>query len=177
MNRKRLILVLVILTALAVVVLLTLTTGRPDRAPSTEPSPSPSPSSTPDPLAADRELLTRLSTELAVKYQSFPRADAAYVETIRPYLTEEFYEDYRSTLRYSDRAPFFQPIKSEALRTDVNGDSATGEAQAEVRLNSLLLETRETFEQTVGITWQRFGSRWSATKVYISDYGREGYDG
>ncbi|MEX2209781.1 MAG: hypothetical protein WD603_00320 [Patescibacteria group bacterium] len=177
MNRKRLILMLVIFAILVTGVLLVLTAGRAAPGATSEPTAPPSPTPTADPLAADRELLARLSTELAVKYQSFSRADAAYAESIRPYLTKEFYEDYRSTLRYADRAPFFQPVRSEALRTDVTGDSAAGEAQAEVRLRSTLLRTEETFEQTIEITWQRFGSRWSATDVHISDYDREGYDG
>lgn len=140
------------------------------------PAPSPivaaSPAPSPDALVeTDRILLTRLSSELAVKYRSFERVDQAYLNSIRPYLTKQFFDDYRSTLRYADRAPFLQPVRSSAEGTDVTGDSSRGRAVATVRLRSTNIKSGDRFNQTLQIHWQRFGNRWSATKVNALELG------
>lgn len=174
MNKK----LLVILGIVAVVIsaVTVLVTANRENPPSAAASPTPSASPTPTAnslTAADRELLTRLSTELAAKYRSFSRVDQSYLDSIQPYLTKQFFDEYRSTLRYADRAPFLQPVKSEALDTTVTGDSAKGTAAGVVRLSSTDLKTRKKFDQTLRIDWKRFGQRWSATKINALEFNKE----
>lgn len=178
LSKKRIFLVLGV-AAVAAVAALGLFL-RDDGAPTAPASPSPSVTSSPSPSPApdaldeaDRRLLTRLSTELAVKYRSFDRVDQAYVDSIRPYLTKQFLEDYRETLRYADRAPFLQPMRSKALETSVRGDSQAGTATAVVRLQSTDLRTQERFPQTLEISWKRSGERWSATDIHALEFGKE----
>ena len=175
MNKKLKILLIVAAVIAVGAVTFLLLSGRGDTrpAPTSSPSVSPSPSPTADPLAKDRALLTRLSAEFAVKYRSFDRVDKAYVDSIRPYMTKEAFEDYRGTLRYADRAPFLQPVKSKALDTEVAGNSAEGKATAEVRLSSTDLRTNEDFGQTLRIAWMRSGERWSVTKVSALEFDKE----
>ncbi|HEY8108907.1 MAG TPA: hypothetical protein VIF43_02780 [Patescibacteria group bacterium] len=173
MNKKLKIL-LIVAAAVCVAGITVLVLSVPDGAKPTPAVLSASPSPTADPLVEqDRRLLTELSTEFAVKYRSFERVDQVYVDSVRPYMTKQAFEDYRSTLRYADRAPFLQPVRSEALDTRVTGSSAEGTATAVVRLRSTDLKTGKVFEQKLKIAWRRFGERWSATEINAIEFGKE----
>lgn len=128
---------------------------------------------TPDSLSeADRQLLTALSSELAAKYRTFAKPDAAYLATLRPYLTPQFYEDYQSTLRYADRVSFLKPVRSSSRETSLRG-TATGQATALVQLDSVDLDTAKQFRQTVQIQWKKSGDRWSAADIQIVKLDKE----
>lgn len=175
MNRKFLLVLILVATAIAAAAVFLSVSGNDGRPAGTpRPTPSATPSPTPDLLSpADRELLIRLSTELATKYRSFDRVDQAYLDSIRPYLTKQFFDDYRGTLRYADRAPFLQPVKSRALETQVTGNSSDGRAAGTVKLDSTDLRTGDHFGQTLRIEWERFDGRWSATDINALEFDKE----
>jgi hypothetical protein len=141
------------------------------------PSIQPTATPTADPLsAADRVLLTRLSTELATKFRTFQKPDGAYVESIKPYLAAKFLDDYRSTLRYADRAPFLKPVRSQATSTEVSGTSPTA-ATAHVALDSTMLQTQQKVSQVIRINWQKIADRWVATDVEAETYSPSSNNG
>lgn len=174
-KRKLIILVAVLMVVVAFVWLISARDQRPSR--TTSPTVAPSATPTPDPLSAeDRTLLTRLSSELATKFRTFQKPDTAYVDSIKPYVSTQFLSDYRSTLRYADRAPFLKPVRSTAVSTNLIGTSPTA-ATADVALNSVMLQNQQKVSQVIRITWQKVGDRWVATDVEAATYSPETNNG
>lgn len=131
------------------------------------------PSATPSVVVfADQALVERLSRELATKYQTFARSDdPAYFASIKPYITDALLKQTEEQdTRYAGRVPFLKPVRSEVSTITANGQG--NDAMAEVRLDSLDLDTGKNFSQTLRIVWHKTGDRWTATDIKTTEYGK-----
>lgn len=131
--------------------------------------PTQSPTATP---FADSALITQLSSELGEKYQTFARADDPnYYASIKPYLAADFFNNVKyESSRYAGRVTIYKPIRSTVSGVQVTGHGQN--ATAVVKLASVNLDTGKAFNQTLKITWKKFGSRWTATNIETTEYGQ-----
>lgn len=164
MNRRRLLMGIGAVILIGAVVFLYM---RPEK--SARVTVTPAPVAT-DVYANDRPLVTRLSGELAERYQTFARADAPeYFARIKPYLTpKEYVRITAENARYSGKVPFLMPVRSKVVSSDVEFEGED-KALSRVELDSTDLSDASTFKQKVEISWIRSGNVWLADLVKITE--------
>lgn len=137
--------------------------------PATTPRPTPTP--TPAVQEKDRALLGQLSGELAAKFQTYSKPAATeYFESIKPYLTESFYQQVvLDNKRAAEKIHEITPVQSAASKVksvQANKDSAT----VVVTINST--EGTLRYDQEVEVHWVKAGDRWSADSLLVNNSTR-----
>lgn len=172
LNAKTILVALVILIALGLALIAVLGRDEP-----TTPAVTPSATPTADPYAQDRAVLAELSKDFAAKFFTYQRPnDPAYFDSIRPYMTSEFFsENKRVTDREAYALSRAKPIRSTAESSEVT-EIGRDNAQATVTITTE--EGGRTREQTLELLWVKRGERWSVNGVRVESTGdAEGSDG
>lgn len=161
MKRKKII-ILAVIVALAAGLALATLLNRPAEPIYVSPSASP----TSDSFSRDRTLLQGLSEEFGAKFFTYQKPnDPAYFDSIRPYMTPEFFaENKRLTDRETVALDRSTPIKSTVTSAEVTEiDGRT----ARVRVVLTTEASNRQRNQTIVLNWMRQDDRWAVTSVQI----------
>lgn len=153
------ILVVVVAVGLAAATLLS-------RQPAEPLQPTVSPTPTADPYAQDRAILGELSKDFGAKFFTYQKPnDPAYFDSIRPYMTPEFFtENKRITDRETYAISRATPIRSTVQRTEVTEIDGRS---ADVTIHILTEESGDIRDQTVMLSWVKQGQQWKVNTVKI----------
>ncbi len=117
----------------------------------------------------NRALLEQLGSDLAQKFFTYnAQGSATYLQSLRPYLTDAFYNDTVRSTKSSERelrpsSSTVEGVKIVSLSND--------EAVTQTRLTIANSEFR--YKQLIEFGWQKNNDRWQATYMIVRDNDEE----